>query len=329
MKKKVLITGASGFVGYHLIATAIKSDLDVYAAVRPSSDISHLNKFDIQYINLDFSDTAMIQKDIEDKKYNYIIHAAGITKAKTAEEYNKVNAEYTKNLALATVQSGVQLEKFVFVSSLAAIGPLSDLSSQIQVGSKPNPVTNYGSSKLLAEQYLLEIKGLPIVTIRPTAVYGPRERDIFILMQTINKGLELHIGKFKQHLSFIYVKDLAKIIVKALFSTVTNRSYNVSDGNVYDRYLLADGIKKSLQIKTFKLHLPVLAVAGLASFMELLFKRSKNVPALNKEKMNELTAINWSCNIDSAVNDLGYRPEFNLEEGLVETISWYKNNNWL
>lgn len=329
MKKRVLITGASGFVGYHLITAAINSGLEVFAAVRPSSNIKHLQEFNIQYTYLEFSDVNLLKKELEEKQYTYIIHASGITRAKTEEEYNTVNAVYSKNLAQAAVAADINLEKFIFVSSLAALGPLKDLSGVIQDNSPAHPVTSYGASKLLAEQYLAEIKDLPLIVIRPTAVYGPREKDIFILLQTINKGLEPHIGNFKQQISFIYVKDLADIIIEALFSNVTNKQYNVSDGGVYDRYALAEGVKKALHKRTWKFHLPVSAVAALASFMERIYKNSAEAPTLNKEKMNELTAVNWACSIERLKNELGFHPGYNLESGLVETVNWYKDNKWL
>lgn len=329
MKKRVLITGASGFVGYHLIVAALASGLEVFAAVRKSSNIQHLQEFDIQYTYLDFTDEASLIKEMADKKYNYIIHASGITKAKTKDEYNTVNAGYTKSLALAAVSAGINLEKFVFVSSLAAMGPLTDLSGIIEDGSPAHPVTDYGASKLLAEKYLSEIKGLPLIVIRPTAVYGPREKDIFIMFQTINKGLEPHIGSFRQQISFIYVTDLAKIIVDSLTSVVTNKYYNVSDGGTYDRYALAEGVKKAMRKKTWKFHLPVFAVSALASLMERIYKNSAASPALNKEKMNELTAINWACSIANVKKDLGFNPQYNLETGVLETVTWYKNNKWL
>ena len=149
MKKRVLITGASGFVGFHLIEAALTSGLDVYAAVREVSQTSHLQVFDIQYVQLDFNVVAQLQETIESRKIDYVIHAAGITKARTEAEYNQVNAMYTRNLAVASVNAGV--EKFVFVSSLAALGPLSDLKGMLHDDSAAHPVTSYGKSKLLAE----------------------------------------------------------------------------------------------------------------------------------------------------------------------------------
>ncbi|MFA4868769.1 MAG: NAD(P)-dependent oxidoreductase [Pedobacter sp.] len=328
-KKKVLITGASGFVGYHLIEEALKANLEVYAAVRPGSEVSQLSEFSINYVNLNYGDVQQLKHSLEEQQYNYIIHAAGTTKAKTEADYNRVNADYTRNLAIAALESNINLEKFVFVSSLAALGPLKDLSAKIQDNSPPHPVTNYGASKMLAEQYLAELTGLPLVIIRPTAVYGPREKDLFILFNSINKGLEPHIGRFKQQLSFVYVKDLVKVIVKALTVPYVHQAYNISDGAVYDRYALAIYSKKALNKKTFKFHIPVFLVSLMAAVMDFIYANSKNTPALNKEKMAELTAVNWICNINNATADLDYSPAYNLEQGLMQTIKWYKLNNWL
>ncbi|NRF40044.1 NAD(P)-dependent oxidoreductase [Pedobacter foliorum] len=329
MSKRVLITGATGFVGYHLIEKALKAGLEVYAAVRKSSNKSHLSEFDIKYIDLDYSSVDALRAQLEEHQFSYIIHAAGITKAKTKAEYNRINAEHSENLAVATITASIRLEKFVFVSSLAALGPLNDLSKEIKEDTPGHPVTNYGASKLLAEKYLNEIPGLPLITIRPTAVYGPREKDIFILFKSISRGLEPHIGSFKQQLSFIYVKDLADVIVNSLFVKINGTQYNVSDGNVYDRYALAKLVKKALNKKTFKFHLPVPVVGAMASVMDFIYKNRKDTPTLNKEKMAELTAINWACNIDQAKLDLGYSPKFDLEKGLNDTVKWYKDNNWL
>ena len=329
MSKKVLITGASGFVGYHLIVTAIAQGLEVYAAVRPNSNIDHLKTLNINYVNLNFSAVDELKAELEDKQYAYVIHAAGTTKAKTQQEYNRINAEYSKNLALAASLVNYKLEKFLFVSSLAAIGPIVDFNAAIEDNSTAQPVTLYGLSKKLAEEYLNAIENLPLIIVRPTAVYGPREKDIFILFKTINQGFEPYIGKFNQLLSFIYVKDLAEIIFKFLQSDITGKTYNISDGNAYDRYALAEGLKKALQKRTIKLHIPLGIIKALASLMDRLYANSANTPTLNKEKINELTAPNWTCSIDNLKKDLKFVPKYNLEQGLQESVNWYRTNKWL
>ncbi|MHA4895306.1 NAD-dependent epimerase/dehydratase family protein [Pedobacter sp. PWIIR3] len=330
MSNRVLITGATGFVGFHLIEHCLQAGYEVYAAIRSNSDTSHLKDYQINYLELDYADPTSLSSQLGAKRLDYIIHAAGSTKARTEADYNLVNAEYTRNLAIAVNNLSYPIKKFVFVSSLAAIGPLHDIDSEIQDNSIPHPVTNYGKSKILAEKYLSEIKGLPIITIRPTAVYGPREKDLFILFKTIKNGIEPYIGKFNQQLSFIYVKDLAKVIVGALESNVQpGNAYNISDGKAYDRYALALFIKKAMAKKTLIFHLPLLVVSSLASFLDMVYSNSKKTPTLNKEKMAELTAINWVCSIQEAKKDLGFSPVYDLESGLAETVSWYKKNNWL
>jgi nucleoside-diphosphate-sugar epimerase len=329
MKKRVLITGASGFVGYHLIAEALENGLEVYAAIRKNSKIEHLSHFNINYTYLNYASVEDLKKEIEEKEYNYIVHAAGITKAKTLADYNQINAEFSKNLALAATQVVVPVEKFVLVSSLAALGPIRDLNGLIQDDSIPNPVTSYGRSKLLAEQYLLKVPNLPLIIIRPTAVYGPREHDLYVIFKTINKGLDPYIGRFSQQLSFIYVKDLTRVLIKALDLNSEKEVYNISDGVAYNRYELADVTKVILDRRAFRVHLPIFMVTWLAALMDRLYLYRSDTPVLNKEKMNELTAVNWACDISRIQKDLNFVPKYDLKKGLSETLSWYIESKWL
>ncbi|WP_298741761.1 NAD(P)-dependent oxidoreductase [uncultured Chitinophaga sp.] len=329
MKQKVLITGASGFVGFHLIEAALKAGLEVHAAVRSSSRIDHLQGYEVQYVSPDFSNAASIREVLEDKQYDYVIHAAGITKAFSDEEYNAVNAGYTKALAMAVKSAATPLKKFVFISSLAALGPIAyDAVTPICENSEPKPVTGYGRSKLLAEQYLQQIEGLPLITLRPTAVYGPRDKDIFIMFKLISRGFEPYIGRKQQRFSFLYVKDLAKATIEALTSPSTG-TYNLSDGNVYDRYALADVAKRLLGRQTWKVHIPFGIVQVIASTLERMPSRGKTAPALNREKLNELTAPNWYCSIEKSRTELHFSPDYDLEKGLAETLQWYRDNKWL
>ncbi|WP_293741457.1 NAD(P)-dependent oxidoreductase [uncultured Pedobacter sp.] len=329
MKKRVLITGATGFVGYHLIKSALANNLEVFANVRNITTAGHLKDFEINYVDLDFESIYLLKENIEEKKYDYIVHAAAVTKAKKLSDYNKINATYTRNLAVAASKSTHRIKKFVFISSLAALGPLKQKSERLTDNGASNPVTSYGISKALAETYLAQISDLPLIIIRPTAVYGPREKDIFILIKTIKAGLELYIGKQEQELSFVYATDLADLVIKVLASDVVGRAYNISDGAVYKRSSLAHYARKALGKKTVRVNVPVPLIKGLAWSMEHLYGMFNKIPALNVDKIKELTAPNWGCDIKNIQNDFGFAPRFGLEQGLNETINWYRKNNWL
>lgn len=330
MKERVLITGASGFVGYHLIEAATKAGLEVHAGVRPGSKADHLKSFDLSYSTPDYSDPLSLKKELEENQYEYIIHAAGSTKATSEQEYEKVNAFYTKNLAMAADKASIPLKKFVFISSLAALGPAAYQEiNPIRENRTAMPLTAYGRSKLLAEKYLAAMEGLPLVVLRPTAVYGPREKDIFLLFKAIHRGLDPYIGRKPQRLSFIYVKDLANVAIKALLLNKNQESYNLSDGNSYDRYALADISMRLLGKRAFRFHLPVAMVKGMAKMLEAAYATEGKVPALNKEKLAELTAGNWNCSIEKIKKELGFVPEYDLEKGLNLTLQWYKEYKWL
>ena len=329
MKERILITGASGFVGYHLIEAALANGLEVFAAVRKSSNVTHLQHLPIQFTYPDFSNISALQKELEEKRYSYIIHAAGTTKAKTQEEYNEVNADNTFHLFKAAELTNGFIKKIVFLSSLAAIGPLNSINARITEATMPSPITAYGRSKLLAEQKVASLN-IPLIILRPTAVYGPREKDIFIFFKTLNSGFEPYIGKTPQELSFVYVKDLAQLSLNAIFAPdFIKQAYNITDGHSYSRYDLANLSKPLLYKKTLKVHLPLGVVKIIASVLEKTYVLFNQTPALNKEKLSELTAINWTCNIEKAQKELNFSPVYDLKKGLSETFEWYKQEKWL
>lgn len=331
MSERVLITGASGFIGHHLVQTAQAAGLEVHAAVRPSSDLAHLKDLNPVFVNLDFSSRDALQRVLERGAYQYIIHAAGATRAKDQPTYNRINADYTLWLAQAAQQVSKPVKRFVFMSSLAALGPVPyDAPGPITETTRPQPITSYGKSKLLAEQKLATVQGLPMTIIRPTAVYGPRERDLFILFKTLHRGLDLYIGRRPQRLSFVYVKDLVQVTVAALLQNHDqNRVYNISDGEAYNRYALADLVKKWSGTRALRVHLPVALMKGVAGALEAGYAFTQSTPVLNPEKLRELTAPNWICSIEAARRELNYQPHYRLEQGLDETLRWYRTNQWL
>ncbi|PZR30190.1 MAG: UDP-glucose 4-epimerase [Azospira oryzae] len=329
MSKKLLITGASGFLGYHLVEEAVKQGFEVTAAVRRHSPVEQLKNFPIEFTSLDYEDPRALLKNLTENNYDYIVHAAGATKAHHTEDYDRVNALYTMNLAQAAVAYGQQLKKFVFISSLAAVGPLDNSFDTITEKKVSKPVTPYGKSKLLAEVNLASFNTLPLIILRPTAIYGPMERDLFLIIKAIYRGLELYIGDIDQMLSFVHVKDVAKVSLQALTSSTQKGVYNLSDGQRYDRYALTAVLKNLLHKKTIKIHLPLPVVKVMASVLEVIYSFSKKKPALNTDKLAELTARNWVCSIDSLQKDIGYVPRYTLQNGMKETLEWYKINKWL
>ena len=327
MREKVLITGASGFLGYHIINAAVKEGYDVYAAIRKSSNVKHLEHLSVNYVELDYKNAESLEKLFEEKGFEYVIHGAGITKANSAKEYDLVNNIYTQNLATAAAKSK-KVKRFVFISSLAAIGPSKSIAESITENKIPEPVTAYGVSKLNAENNLKKLD-IPSTIFRPTAIYGPREKDIFIVTQTLNKGIDAYIGRINQQLSFVYGADMGEIAVKALKQTGGNKEYNITDGNVYSRYAYADIVKKILAKKAVRFHLPMSVIKVLFFVVEKVNRSMNKAGAVSIEKLNELAAINWVCDISKVKNELGFEPKFDLEKGLQATVDWYKENKWL
>lgn len=328
MKQRVLITGASGFLGYHLIQSAIENGLAVYAGVRKNSDIKHLEGLPVQYIFLDYTNEEAITQQLINHEIDSIIHAAGVTKAIGQDTYNQVNAGYTLRLARAAERLGSRFKKMVFISSLAAVGPLSEQHHKIIEDTLPNPVTAYGRSKLLAEKGLADID-LPVIILRPTAVYGPRDKDIFILLKTLNNGFDPYIGNFTQQLSFVHAKDVADVAVKALFKKDATGIYNITDGNCYNRYEFSDITREILKKKAIRFHLPMQMVRSLAFVLETTNGWLKKPSVLSREKLHELAAKNWICDISKAKKELDFTPKFDLQTGLEDSIAWYTKNNWL
>ncbi len=328
MKQKVLITGASGFLGYHLVCSALEKGYEVYAAVRKSSDISHLRHLPVRFIELDYRDPAGMAAQFLEHRFEYVVHAAGTTKALDLETYERVNADFTGNLAKAAATHPGMVQKLVFISSLAAVGPLQDASGLIREDLTPRPVTAYGKSKLSAENKL-KMTDLAVAIFRPTAIYGPRERDIFILIQQLSKGIDLYIGRSAQQLSFVYGPDMAELAINALGNASATGIYHVSDGQSYNRYAFADAALEILGKKARRIHLPMpLVKLGLFT-AEKLGKMMNKMPPVTLEKLNELTAANWICDISRAQQQLGFQPRFDLQKGLEATLKWYREEQWL
>ena len=326
--KRVFLTGATGFVGGFVVEELINAGFEVFIAARKSSSFEYLDTQKITVLYLDLADPKAIAQTLIENDIQYVINNAGLTRHADEQQLNLVNAVYTKNIAQAIVESQIPIQKMVHISSLAAFGPADfTQSGVVQSNSQPNPVTAYGRSKLLGEQWLSEFD-IPKVILRPTAVYGPREKDLLSVFKMISNRLEVNIG-IQQKLSFIYVKDLANIIVQTLISPMSNMDYFVSDGFVYSNEELNTLIKNAVDKKTLKINLPLFVVKPLSSISEQIGRMFGNYPVFNKDKYNEITAQSWICDSAPLLSDLNYKIAYPLNIGIQETVEWYKKAGWI
>ncbi len=328
--KKLLITGATGFIGGFLTSKAVNQNFEVYVSIRKNSDLSQIKHLPLKYIELDFTSVSKMKEMLSEIQPDFIIKNAGLTKAKTQYELDLVNADYAENLAIAALESVPNLSKYIYISSLASYGPADTKNAEIVADHhEPQPVTMYGISKLKAEQKLKSIVGLPYIILRPTAVYGPREKDLYTVFKMVNAGLSLYSGNGLQKLTFIYIDDLIEFILAVCETKEIKKCYFVSDGNVYNSIQLNKFIALSLGKKTVKFGLPLPLLTFVAYISELSGKISGKIPPLNLDKLNEIKANNWQCDVQTLIKDTGYQPITFLQEGVQKTVDWYRKNNWL
>jgi len=336
MKNKILITGASGFIGSFLVEEALKKGFEVYAAIRSTSSKQFLQDKRIHFVELDFSSEKLLIQELTAFKLtegdpDYVIHNAGITQAKKKEDFFTVNCTNTKNLVHALHACGIKLKKFVLISSLAAYGPGNPQSfAHITSSHQQYPISDYGKSKLYAEEFIRACNLFPYLIINPTAVYGPRDKDFLQFIQLVNKGIEPYIGFGKQMVSVVYVKDLASVIIQSTSSIIINRSYIVSDRMDYNKEQIGYAVKSVLHKKTFKIKIPSSFLSGILSVVEKIYQFfGAGIPFLNKQKVKEIRSANWLCDSKEIWNDNNVSPDYVLEKGMNEAIAWYKANKWL
>ena len=336
MKKKILVTGASGFIGSFLVQGGLDRDMQVWAGVRKSSSRKYLQDTRICFAELDFADSSRLEEQLAKHKaehdgWDYIIHCAGVTKCIDRDGFEKGNYQATRHF-IGTLQKLDMIPKqFLYISSLSIFGPIREKDyTPITENDRPQPNTAYGVSKLHTENYLHSLPDFPYVIFRPTGVYGPRERDYFLMAQSISRHVDTAAGFRRQDITFVYVEDLVQALYLAIDKQVVRRSYFVSDGNVYTSKTFSDLIRKELGnpwMFRFTCPLALLKVISLAA--EAVSHLTKKPSTLNGDKYKIMKQRNWQCDITPLIKELGYKPQFPLERGVKEIITWYKKEGWL
>ncbi len=322
MAPKILITGATGFIGKNLAPLIVRSK-EARFLVRPTSNIGLLKNLENAEIVLgDLEQNYGLPDALDD--IEIVIHCAARTMGKNYFEFYNTNTLGTINITSAMKKKAVK--KILFLSSQAACGPAPN-KRPLDESTPPRPISFYGRTKYLAEQAVIQ-SGLQYTILRPVSVYGPYDLDILRYIKLLNLGLGLIPGWGEKYINLIYVADLVRVILKIIESdSFHNRIYFINDGNIYKFSELFDEISKILKKKNIRIYIPksLSLLAGLFNDIFLPEKRR----LISRDKVREISARYWVCNDSRAVTELNFKPEYSLEKGLKKTIKWYQEQGYI
>lgn len=334
--KSILITGAGGFIGGFLVEEALRRGYDTWAAVRSTTSREYLKDERIHFIELDYTDQDRLEETLRDHmgewgRWDYVVHNLGVTKSTNYLDFEQVNYGYLKALADAMQVTNMTPDVFLLMSSLSVMGPGDEQTYQpFRSSDVPLPNTYYGVSKLKAETYLQSLEGFPFTIFRCTGVYGPRERDYYLMIKSIKRGFDFSVGFKKQMLTFIYVKDLAVAVMDALDKGPLHRAYFISENQGYTqqefRKIVCEELGKKFVIPVT---CPLWVVKRVCAIAEWIGKVTLKASTLNRDKYKILKQRNWLCDTSDSRRDFGFNPQYSLREGIREAIAWYRQAGWL
>ncbi len=324
---KALVTGGTGFIGSHLVEALLKKGFEVRCLVRDPGQLKWLAGLDVETVQGDTEAAAGLSAAVAG--VDYIFHAAGITKAAKARDYYRINAQGTENLLDAALREARQVRKFVLVSSQAAAGPSSEGIPRREEDD-PAPVSDYGRSKLLAERHALAVKGdLNIAIVRPSSVYGPRDRDIFVFFGMVRKGFRTAFFE-KRQLSVCFVSDIVEGTIRAaLEDTKSGDAFFMAYPDVLDWDSIGEAIACALGVKARRLVIPVPLMGAVALCAEALSALSGKPALLNRQKMAEIRQRFWVVDTKKAEEVLKFRARVDFQAGAKITAEWYRLHGWL
>ena len=346
----ILITGASGFIGSYIVQEGLNKGFQVWAGMRGTSSRGYLQDQRIRFAQLNLSDPKLLRPQLRQYKdqmggkgWDYVVHAAGATKCLKEEDFYRTNTDGTRNLIDALRAEEMIPKRFVFVSSLSIFGAIREnavhkpstdnpwIYSPILLTDTPQPNTAYGRSKLKAEEYLQQQKDFPFTILRPTGVYGPREKDYFMMAKSIKQHIDFAVGFRPQEITFVYMMDVVQAIYKCMDAPAAEgKAYFLSDGEVYNSRRFSDLLQQYLGnpwVCHVKAPLWLLRIICWVSTRVSHITGKMN--ALNDDKFYILSQRNWQCDIEPAKRDFNYQPQWKLEQGVPATIKWYQDNGWI
>jgi len=321
---RALVTGATGFVGSHLVEALQNSSVEVTALARSASKAADLAQREVRVVPGDLHDIAGLERAVRDQDVVYQV--AGVVAARDEADFLRSNRDGTRNVLTAAEREGKP--RFVLVSSLAAAGP-APRGAPLSGTEPPRPVTAYGRSKLAAEQ-VVRSSSLPWSIVRPPIVYGPRDREVLKVFRLARLGLAPVFGDGSQELSAVHAADLAQALLAVTkVQTTIGGTYNACHPQVFTSADLGQAVGAAMGRSVIRLRVPQGVGRALLAVTETSARLTRQVTILTTDKANEFFQPAWTGDPSALTRDSGWRAQYDLSSGLADTYRWYRKAGWL
>jgi nucleoside-diphosphate-sugar epimerase len=323
----VLITGGTGFVGSHVAERLVQCGFSVRALVRPGSDKRRLEELGAELAPGAVDQIETLHRAVAG--VDVVVHLAALTHARSVAAYHRVNEAGTRDLVQAVLDADPRPRRFVYLSSLAAVGPSLD-GRPVGPDAEPRPLTTYGRSKLAGERACLAAAAtLEIAILRAPAVYGPRDRELFRIFRMARMGLMPLPAGSARRLQLVHVGDLADAVVAAAAGPGASGVFHIADPREYMWEQVVDLVSEAVGRRTRTFQVPSAVLFAAAALSEAAGRLTGRSTIFNREKVRELLAPAWLCETETARRELGFEAQIPLPRGLMETARWYSENGWL
>jgi dihydroflavonol-4-reductase len=320
------VTGGTGFVGRRLVPHLVAKGWKVRCLLRDPAKAAGLAGLPVEFVRGDLGSLDLLREAVSG--VDAVFHLAGLTAARGLDEYLRVNTAATRGLGLAALGATRPPKVFVFVSSLAALGPQKG-GGPLRESDDPRPLTDYGVSKLAGERALLGMKGLPLVILRPPAVYGPGDPELLPFFRLAARGVFPVVNRGAR-LSLVHVDDLARAAALAAERGREREAYHIAHGRPVGAGELPLHFARAMgRQKVMRVPVPYVALWAAAALSEGAGRLRGRAPVFNRQKARELAAAGWVTDTGKAERELGFTADIGIEVGLAMTALWYREQGWI